>query len=471
MITKNERQNTAVQRWLANGGIGVFWHVTGFGKTVTAIKAVNELKPKTVLVLSPREVLPKQWQEQLERWLTFPCTVVVDTVQGVMAKGVEYDVDLLIIDELHIFFTAALNTDGFSAYIDGTKVRAKHRLALTASYKLKNGAHRRWMDMWPVVDKITRSEAIQNEWVSPLIIYNLAVELTQDERQKYETYSHTISECIGTFNRPDNREPNGFDLVRLVLYGGVGSNGKWYPSHVWANALSAERGHTTYSLDDANAPGSIINRAKRLMDAIQDRKKLLETAQAKIEVVIEILNTIRSSKSKTILFSESTKAVDDVETALLNSGYTDIEMMKYHSNMQSQPLNDDEGNVIVYKTGIKAGQAKLFGLQSLKKRAIDNITNNPETWLLLSAKALDTGLDVDILQYGITISGRVDVNQLDQRIGRIIRLVKDKVSTFINVYYRNTIDELRVTKLINYEDDIIFTDSVDDIFKEADEEL
>ena len=99
-MTRTERQQEAVKKWLNNKGKGSFEFPTGFGKTRSALiafKAVLKKYPSLrILIVVPTETLKTQWIEQLdEHGISFNAEVqIINTV--VKHK---WTCDLLCIDE------------------------------------------------------------------------------------------------------------------------------------------------------------------------------------------------------------------------------------------------------------------------------------------------------------------------------------------------------------------------------------
>lgn len=465
-MTKDQRQEISLDNWQDAGYQGTVVATTGFGKTVIAIKAIPRIKPKTVRILIPRVHLFKQWKETIDNWLaayTDPIDIKIWTVQECVENRYTDDVDLLIVDELHMFFTStSIRTLGFSSYIDGSKIKAKARLGLTATYRLKNNAHKMWENIWPIVDQITRREARENGWVSEFVTYNLMIELTNENQIKYNELTEEIGKYIGKFER--KTQPNGYRLASFLVHGGTSDiNRQWYPGYKWAISVAKELGYDG-SKDHEYSPDKLMGYAKRLMESTRERKELLEISNEKIEVVLDLL--LQCRPEKTIVFSESTKLPDIIEREIQKLIPRE-EVVKYHSNMESVPLRDETGEFITYKSGAKRGQVKLFGKDSLKKYALEAIKNDPKVWLLLSAKALDTGLDAPNLKYGIVTSGSFKPEQQTQRTGRVIRIQHpDDECYVINVAFKNTIEYARLKATIGDDETVIWVEDVNSIFNE-----
>ncbi len=66
-MTRTERQQVSVKRWLASKGKGTIVGATGYGKTRCALMAIKALLKKypqfRILVVVPTDALQKQWLE------------------------------------------------------------------------------------------------------------------------------------------------------------------------------------------------------------------------------------------------------------------------------------------------------------------------------------------------------------------------------------------------------------------------
>ena len=126
------------------------------GKTRTGINAIQLLvkkKPDAQILISvPTEVLKEQWMEELIKFGVFSnCRVVVINT---IIKG-EWDVDLLVIDEVHGTVSEHMRrifdcvTYNFILCLTGTLERLDGKEVLLKQYA-------------PVCDTITMKEALAN---------------------------------------------------------------------------------------------------------------------------------------------------------------------------------------------------------------------------------------------------------------------------------------------------------------------
>lgn len=68
--------------------------------------------------------------------------------------------------------------------------------------------------------------------------------------------------------------------------------------------------------------------------------------------------------------------------------------------------------------------------------------NSKITGILSTSKSADAGVDIKGLSVGIILSGDSSKTRMTQRIGRIIRFEKNKVSEMFTLVIRGTIDEI-----------------------------
>ena len=82
-------------------------------------------------------------------------------------------------------------------------------------------------------------------------------------------------------------------------------------------------------------------------------------------------------------------------------------------------------------------------MKRLKDIATSNILDNVSN-IISTTSALDRGLNIENLDFAIISSRKSNSTQAKQRNARVKRidyLNKDSISTIINIYYKNTVDE------------------------------
>lgn len=206
--------------------------------------------------------------------------------------------------------------------------------------------------------------------------------------------------------------------------------------------------------------------------AIRERQTFLYNTEHKIATTLDLLDL----GLKTIMFSQSTKFVDHIhslhrDSVIYHSGISSqvriIYKEKQYKSLQAarkfaEKVNGTiKGNTVIYPT------TKVVGPDVLKKEAINAILSN-KCKVILTAKALDQGFDVEDMELGINTSYISNPTQYIQRTGRIARNYtnqegKKKKGVFINLYIPSTRDEgwLRATQAKN-KHRVIWVNSLDE---------
>lgn len=203
MSTRDERQLECVKKWVSSRCCGTLECCTGFGKTRTALicitKFINKNPNGSVLIIVPTKELKNQWEGLL---ITNGITSATVAIINTAIKKSTWDVDLLIIDEVHI-----LGAESFSQIFE--VVKYKMILGLTATLERLDGKHILIERHCPIIDRVSLDEALKNNWVSPYKKYKilLDVDLTEYEEASKEFYNHysffnydfkLAMSCIGT---------------------------------------------------------------------------------------------------------------------------------------------------------------------------------------------------------------------------------------------------------------------------------
>lgn len=138
------------------------------------------------------------------------------------------------------------------------------------------------------------------------------------------------------------------------------------------------------------------------------RKWSCYEAESKIEVVVDIINKFPGRKW--ILFNKSIKFAEKLNSRLTGS-------LLYHSKMKD-----------------------------LERQEVLSKFANNESNILISVDALNAGLNVPDADSAIDISGVSTPLVGIQRTGRVRRKQDDKLSLYINLYCKDTIEKSWVTK-------------------------
>lgn len=191
-MTRTEKQQEAVKKWIANGCRGTFAWATGTGKTRAAIIAIKSFlsknKGKNILVVVPTDQLKIQWALELDKF-----GIIQEVNVEIINSAIKYseNIDLLVLDEVHRYASESFST------IFNVK-RPKLILGLSATFTRLDGKHKFLEKFCPVIDRITVKEALDNNWLSDYREYKVLIEA--DDFHYYREMSSKFQEMFSFFN-------------------------------------------------------------------------------------------------------------------------------------------------------------------------------------------------------------------------------------------------------------------------------
>ena len=425
---KQQRQLEGVFKWADNKYKGILdWH-TGVGKTYGTELGIKYLEATlgkhSYLIIVPSAPLETQWKEKLAHLpKNLLERITIKTIDKILNEDLVYEVNVLIIDEIHEF-----TTEKRLDVLNGLIVKYDKILGLTASTDDKN--FKKILKHVKVVDVISAEEAKREKFVADVIEYNVALVLSENEQITYDKLTETISKLMPRFD-------NNLQLANCVLTGGKHTNGMYYAGPKWAQGIAAKNGwHPRLDLSIESHqlvnslwnPNHIIGYARSLINSIRARKDLLCNANSKYNATLEIAK--KFNKVKTILFSESTTFADKIGIILNANNQPTV---VFHSKLK-----------LKIGTSPKTGKPLKKGITRQKNEALSEIRSG-KSRILSTAKSFDRGLDVPDLRLSVTTSGSSSTTQKKQRDGRTGRreesIHADVPVLNINLYIKDTVDE------------------------------
>jgi superfamily II DNA or RNA helicase len=176
-MTRTERQQEAIRKWIKAKGKGTIVAPTGAGKSriaLMSIKAVLKKYPSMrVLVVVPTITLKNQWQEHIDSW-DFSFNVEVEVINTVIKH--KYKCDFLILDEEHRY-----SADSYAQVFQC--VGYKLIMGLTATFERLDGKEKLTAKYCPIVEEITKLECLANGWISDYKEYQVLIEV--DDIEEY----------------------------------------------------------------------------------------------------------------------------------------------------------------------------------------------------------------------------------------------------------------------------------------------
>jgi superfamily II DNA or RNA helicase len=319
---KLNRQKEVLRKWVANQCKGTLEACTGFGKTYTAILAIqktNEQYPDyNILVVVPTKHLKTQWSNEIKNHgLTNTEVVVINT--GI--KRVR-ECDFLILDEIHNYASSV-----FSKIF--SLVTYKWVLGLTATLERRDNRDFLIRTKAPVVDTITLTDALKEGYVSEFVTYNVPLVLSEEQRKEYQEMSDEFNFYFSKF---------GHDFGAAM------------------HCLKSQPARANVARKQGVAESQVMGWAAQFQKNLAKRKSYLYNHPIKLKAASRIVNNV---DLKMITFSESidfTKKLTDL-THPWSAAYHG-NMAKYQREAVLKDFEDDKRDIRV----INAAKALDEGL-------------------------------------------------------------------------------------------------------------
>ena len=384
-------QIAALQAWQQNGCTGVVEAVTGTGKSLVGVAAIQRtvgVDGGQALVVVPTVALLAQWAETLRRLLpgervgmlgsgsndSFRASdVLVATVQSASkSPPLPRSLGLLVADEVHRY-----GSPQYAIALDDTFVR---RLGLTATFERQadDGVQQ---ILTPYFGGVTTTygygQALRDKVVAPFKLAFVGLDFTQRERREYDQASELCNDSMRSLQS---------------RYG--------YPEE-WADFFH----QVTQTLSSDSMWDEETDICNRYMHGFSERRRLTAEARAKEEFVGRIAPTF-VAMGGTLVFTETKEGAK----ALAESISPSASAIAVTSD--SPPKERDE-------------HLAAFGRGRIK--------------VLCAPRVLDEGVDVPEAELAVVVATSKTRRQMIQRMGRVIRLKKDgRDARLVMLYIRGT---------------------------------
>lgn len=278
-MDRTQRQKLGIKKWVKNGGNGILVYAVGVGKTRTALTTCEMLHKQNpninILISVPTAVLKEQWMIEATKY-SFFSNVKIEVINTIVKS--DWNVDFLIIDEIHAALAATL----VSIF---NRVKYRYFLGLTGTLHRLDGREEILEKYTKVVDTITMEDAIKNNWLSPYRYYKVYVNVDLTEYDKLNQKFNTLFAMFG------------FDFKTAM------------------SAATDWRFRQKYAKQTGYDVKQITGFAMAWMRCLQQRKKFVMSHPKKFEIAKKI---IAARKDKKIITFSAT--IKDAES--LKVGYT-----------------------------------------------------------------------------------------------------------------------------------------------------
>lgn len=368
-IQLRQYQNQALSNWKANGYKGVISFATGGGKTLTAIKAIDEWISERgpAIVLLPSTVLVRQWEREIYSWLP---EAVVQVAGGGTPKS-EW--------KKHIF---RLTTEGTR------KKRitlATYQTAKTEKFlaSVSGGDH-----LLLVGDEVHTFGARSTRGIADALEVGATMGLSATpERFGDEEGTQAIFSFFGPLLEPRYSIEDALQAGVLCPYDYFFETCVLSDEEMSAwNSLTSD-----LSREIARNEGKFSEKAKRI--AIK-RARISKSAASKAFAAARIVKDNFVTGDRWLIYCESISHLDSVRAAMRDSNIS-APVMDYHS--KNKPQHQEILRYFSKKGGV-----------------------------ILAIKCLDEGVDIPSTNKAVILSSSTNYREYVQRRGRVLRTIEGK---------------------------------------------
>jgi len=285
---------------------------------------------------------------------------------------------------------------------------------------------------------------------------NKAVELSEEELEKYNNYTEYIDDSMSKFNLDDKDlnnlagVNNMFTLIHACSRGikryvdgqFVSNEPTYYRRYLaelmgWSPTLDLSIPFFK-DIHDSFNPAMIGEVSNTILNIMQERNSLLKELPSKVNTIADI---VKANPNKKILIIAANTSNAEVIHDKLNAAK--INNREYHNNLKGVFLYDEFGEVITYKTGANKGLPKPHGATTVKANNVEEYNRGIVNVLIVAGKLNKV---LDIKNVDIVIINKVDIDYKNIYRSNFIKFPFNKVINTIFIYANKTKD---INKLKN----------------------
>jgi len=367
--SRSIRQKTCVDNWVKNKCIGTIVAATGFGKTNIGLMAISRFLAKNptrkVLIVVPSDPIKLQWENKLKE-----SNLNAEVKTMYITSHLEGECDLLVIDEVHKIAAPTL-------YSTFENIKYKIILGLTATFERLDGRDILLSKHAPVIDEVTVTESIENNWLSDYREY--LVLITPEDIEDYNKINKEFIEHFSYFDYNFNT------AMKMATD--------------WKARANLARQKCSSPDDFKSINKQILIHAMGFSRTLQARKKYINNHPKKIELTNLILENRQNRKC--ITFSATISMAEKIKYGKVYSG----------------------------KDSAKKGRTTLAEFI------------NQDTGVVNSISKLNEGFDDPSLSVAVILGMNSSKTVKKQRLGRVLRHQEGKTVEIFNLVLKGTVEE------------------------------
>jgi len=393
MDVKDRIQKTGINKWYHAGCNGTLEYATGVGKSKCGVLAAGWLikhnPDARILILTPTQTIRDQaWKNEFKKWGAkgiFDNNVECVCIQTAY-KFVNEEYDLVIADEIHNYIPVT-NEYMYFKFFENNKINKLLGLSASIAPELLPKLD----TIAPIVDSIDTNKAVELGLVSPFVVYNIPIEMSQSDNVEYAKHD---AEFHSTFQL--------FDKDLSLMFACLKSKS------TFINHLCKK---FQLSKSDTAKVDEVYNTYKafpyRCNSAMRKRKELLYETKSKLTAVGE-LSTMFGDRYG-VIFNETSKFADEVGKLIGDS-------------------------CVVEHSKVKPSKLRKLNIQKFQdgRTKIKRIS---------AVKSLNEGANLNRVDFIIIAAGTSKLKDFIQRVGRSIRWQDGKKAMIVRLYIKDSQEE------------------------------
>lgn len=273
---------------------------------------------------------------------------------------------------------------------------------------------------------------------TPVEEYRIGIDIPNDneDRKLLDYYDEYISTSLSIFG--------SLDIINQAIFG---NNSLSISSTQICAQIATENGWNEHldmsidfniEIDRLYNPSNLRERASMTYEIFRNRNQLLSDYDGKLS---EIDNIIQNNRDKKILIINKRGEFASKVTNYVNNSSNSVICLNYHDKVEPIPAVDINGNLIVYKSGVKKGQSKLMGVEAQKTYA-ETKFNLGDINVLSTNNSPDKKLNIAVDIIIITSPMCEELQSYLYRLSHV-SFSNDQIVLY-SLYCRNTVEQKRI---------------------------